>query len=1218
MSLSRSGVGRALVAAATLLTTIALGAPTPAATARADQGLNANEIPAAAEIVGLLTGRSLDGTAVTDPKPWADQTVDMVVALRDGAYYAYAKRGAVRFTRAPSGAGWAFTAEILDGKNPLADQDGTALHSLAEELAAREDDTVPPGCDPETDRDCRFFVGAGAVTYPNAYERIAAAFDSSRTGDIAIIPWNDGPASSAGEHGHLGVVQSRATLIVSGRGARRSPLPVEEEAALGVQNVDIAPTVAEALGVRPYFMDAREPARTLGGEPSTTALLRRQDGEVQTPLLEEPLNVFAVVVDGLEPEDISKTFTPNLWSLAESGRARRYLEGRANMVAETNANHAAMMTGAYGEVSGMVANAFYDQRAKAKRSLESPSLIRAETLFDAIERQKPGLKTAAVMGKEKLKRLFDCTRPAPSGPCGESTDNPEGVPVAHVRPDFLIGASTSFDPEEAPGEPATGSGYSLDTQIMDLAIELQGREDPDFTFVNLGLVDGIQHLFGAESPQGRAAVRGADLQIGRLVDYLKGAGKWQHSVVMVLADHSFQSTGDAVSAEVAGSEIGVENPATPHLSGGWIVLPDVLGTCPATSFTTVSHGGAASVYLTDPGYDPYAGTSLTTEQQDCLKTLRARALANTGVDEAMYRIPVSGDSAPIHPEWRLDSPRAGELLLTAKDANAFLDSRTSSAAAITGNHGGPSTRHIPFLVASGGTFLNGGSDGSNLARPIDIAPTAAWLLGVNPPDRSEGRVLTEAFSSHPSEAIYGEPRANRAAIFIFDANNSVDVHTLLAATDPTTGAAFTPCQQPPDPDDPVPNLRCLAAGGLVAEYGATAAWPSVTFPNHNTIGSGAYPGHHGIVNNSWYERETQRSESPIGATDPQNPVYFYTESLLSKDVETLHEAVHRTFGDWMGPDNHDPTKGDGAFTASVDEPSARGADFASLEQTNRLGEPAVAMNWARADELAADTTAECLEKNPEAYGVGTSLDHIGQGQARSLYQDPSHPAPKYLINNFALTDEAAHAFGPHTTCTLAAYRDADRRLGRVLGAMADAGVLGETLIVVTGDHGMESQRSSAGAPSVASELEKLGYRFVKEGAFVYLLSLDVSVSPDAFSSGQQVTVTVDVRDDDTGDPLGGAFVTVDSGGSTSGTTPEASAPERTTIPYPREISDALDAAEDLAGPDLGDHPTIENPVRAYTDSSGRVSLTFTPSAGQVTITVHRDGFNDRTLVFTAS
>jgi predicted AlkP superfamily pyrophosphatase or phosphodiesterase len=60
------------------------------------------------------------------------------------------------------------------------------------------------------------------------------------------------------------------------------------------------------------------------------------------------------------------------------------------------------------------------------------------------------------------------------------------------------------------------------------------------------------------------------------------------------------------------------------------------------------------------------------------------------------------------------------------------------------------------------------------------------------------------------------------------------------------------------------NLLALGADGAAAEA-MIPSFPSVTFPNHITLVTGLYPGHHGIVANSFY--------------DPQRKdVYSYTKT----------------------------------------------------------------------------------------------------------------------------------------------------------------------------------------------------------------------------------------------------------------------------------------------------------------------------------------------------
>ena len=308
--------------------------------------------------------------------------------------------------------------------------------------------------------------------------------------------------------------------------------------------------------------------------------------------------------------------------------------------------------------------------------------------------------------------------------------------------------------------------------------------------------------------------------------------------------------------------------------------------------------------------------------------------------------------------------------------------------------------------------------------------------------------------------------------------------------------------------------------------------------------------------------------------------------------------MHRTYGDWEPADG--PTSAN-AYTGSVNEPSARGADYATLEPTDTedgtatdgdthpsFPPPEAFGPTTNPADLAQDTTQGCAQD--QGYFTESSLDHLGQTQARRLYDAAlanGHPIPKYLINNFTLTDGAGHHFGPHTECTFAAYRDADRRLGRILGAMDQAGVLGETLIVVTGDHGGENvQEGRHGLPGELSGVlngAQPPVEHVMTDWQVYLRTVDVEASQTSFTPGQSATVTFTVTDDDhnaddTTRPIEGATVTVD--GVTAGAA--------------REDADT---------------------VSGTTNADGQVTLSFTPSSDTIFVKTNAAGFNEHLIRF---
>lgn len=461
----------------------------------------------------------------------------------------------------------------------------------------------------------------------------------------------------------------------------------------------------------------------------------------------ESRHVFLVVVDGLRPEDLTPSLMPRLTALLDQpcepggSCATVYEQARAVMVTETEPNHIAMLTGAYGGTSGMFASDAWDRRAGEKRRLDRPQLNLAETMFDVIEARRPDLSTAAVVGKDKLRRLLDCTR-TETGECGSSDDNPEARPVEHRRPDHLGGATTSpTDPRlDCPAEIASGSGFALGQCVMDVTLHLLKSVAPHFALVNLPDVDAASHLFGPGTPPALAAVADADRQIGRLVDRLRRLGRWDEAVVILTSDHNF---GALAPANVI------------FLDQIFLGFASNLEVEP---FAAVSHGGSASVYLTsleDPGRE------LTAGEQATLKALREAALATPGIQEALYRRPNHHDGGgahtleAVHPTWGFaGTGRVGDLFLTAEENYRLREHAAGPETLLVGEHGHPSDRHVPLIVLGGDPHVRDGrvppssppavderDDTARLeeqAEVVDLPPPLHGCTGREPRPRARG------------------------------------------------------------------------------------------------------------------------------------------------------------------------------------------------------------------------------------------------------------------------------------------------------------------------------------------------------------------------------------------------------------------------------------------------------------------------------------------------
>lgn len=464
---------------------------------------------------------------------------------------------------------------------------------------------------------------------------------------------------------------------------------------------------------------------------------------------ERPI-VYTVVLDGLDGDRVNAVNAPFISSLlaGQGGRSTFYPESRSVMIAETNPNHTAMITGAYGASSGIPGNAFAiyaplvsedscetkgpldESRAPSPTSGESASCPQAQMLFEAIKRQgnPDGLLSAAVLGKPKLGRIFAGKR-----------FNGQQRDVDHLWAPCDSGADDDDYCGPVQTNPATG--YAIDdatvmSEVIRTARDGVGPPDrrrrPDFTFVNLPQIDSAGHASGTDSGAYDVAITQADDQIERLVGELRSRGEWERTVMILLSDHSMETT--PVKTNLQG-----------RLTGSGISPED---------FVIVQNGSLDAVYLADRTSPGRFGL---------LKRARESALATPGVREALYRQPNPEDGGSantvdgVHPGWHAAGERSGDLLVMHDRNGAFSDPSLTSNP-IPGNHGGPQTRDNFFAVMGGGDYVRqqsvpGGADAffdDTLANPqqaenVDPSATVMGLFGLSPAANNQGRFLGEAF-----------------------------------------------------------------------------------------------------------------------------------------------------------------------------------------------------------------------------------------------------------------------------------------------------------------------------------------------------------------------------------------------------------------------------------------------------------------------------------------
>jgi hypothetical protein len=410
----------------------------------------------------------------------------------------------------------------------------------------------------------------------------------------------------------------------------------------------------------------------------------------------------------------------------------------------------------------------------------------------------------------------------------------------------------------------------------------------------------------------------------------------------------------------------------------------------------------------DAGFSVVSGTDPVADQDPLHGTPLSAALADPSPPAARNAYPFAAHrlvSAFADPE------RSPDLHVVHTAAHHWPE-----RGGHLGEHGSldAGQSRAPLVLSGRGVALQGVVPAA--ARVVDVAPTLAALAGVAEPARSldgdlDGRVLAECLDSDRPRHVLG---------LLWDGTNSNDLLDLA-------GRGVLPAV-----------ARLLARGGAL-QGGAIAEFPSVTLVNHTSALTGVGPGRHGIVGNVYFDRASGRQ---VLANDAST--WHSAGELLRPGVRTVFEVAAEA----------------GLSTACVNEPTDRGADYSTfaLVRASGTGDGARSLRSALPDPASDPrATGEFVAANGE-YAWGTQVDGLGLVQMEQIFSgtNAQWPEPPRLTWwNTTLTDAAHHAGGPYSAIARASLVDADRRLGVLLDLLETRGLLDETAILLTADHGSE-------------------------------------------------------------------------------------------------------------------------------------------------------------------
>jgi phosphonoacetate hydrolase len=478
----------------------------------------------------MVASASIDRAIGVLLDPDLDPIVDAVLRRVDtDAYEVLASDGRVRVQRRPEGASWAFDVEVLDGRNPFADQATDRFAGLDAELAGRW---------PTRSRNA----------YPFAYHQLAQLWDAPTAPDLAVLHtashnWED-QGGHLGEHGSIGVVQARAPFILAGAGVR-SLGRVERACRL----VDVAPTVLALLGMAP--------GDGIGENGlARSALLSRQDGEPLLDLLDgrPPQHVVGFLMDGTNPnvlhDAIERGEAPNIARLAAMGTTMGH-GAMASFPTVTLANHTGILTGCHPGHHGVLHNAWYDRSRGEQVITNSPDTWATsmqwlrpgvETIHQAIHRREPEAFTASVNEMCDVGADFSTFDLMRRRQRLAFPKQPEGIPFSterFVRPHKDYAWFTQVDHHGMQQATGIWRGSFLDEEYP----------TPRFMWVNLSLTDTAFHLGGPHSEIARASIADTDARIGAVFEAVEESGRFDDTAFFVVADHGMEESNPAVTGD---------------------------------------------------------------------------------------------------------------------------------------------------------------------------------------------------------------------------------------------------------------------------------------------------------------------------------------------------------------------------------------------------------------------------------------------------------------------------------------------------------------------------------------------------------------------------------------------------------------------------------------------------------------------------------------------
>lgn len=441
-----------------------------------------------------------------------------------------------------------------------------------------------------------------------------------------------------------------------------------------------------------------------------------------------PRRVVLIVCDGLRPDFVTDACMPNLARLGREGVF--FTRHHPVYPSSTEVNGTALATGCYPAHSTIIGNREFraDINPRIVLATEAPKTVRkgdavsggkylaVPTLAELMQRAG---EPTAVAGTKGVAILLDRSLARESEAAAKSRIlfGDDALPTGIFE--SLKNALGEFR-----GEPRFPNVYADHWTTRALTAEFWKGGLPRLSVLWLSDPDYTQHHKGIGAPDTLRALRSSDDNIGAVLAALDASGERANTDVFVASDHGFSTISRRINISdlltAAGLPVVRKNRTVPTPGD---ILVDGLGG--SVFFYVAGHDAATIGRLV--GFlqsSDFAGVVFT---RDGLPGTFAMSAAH-------FDSPAAPDVA-VAMRWNDEPDAFGAAGSVVSDGDRPVGLGTHASLCRYDMHN--------TLIAAGPDLRSGFADPLPTSN-VDVAPTLAHLLGLNPPPAMDGRVLQEA------------------------------------------------------------------------------------------------------------------------------------------------------------------------------------------------------------------------------------------------------------------------------------------------------------------------------------------------------------------------------------------------------------------------------------------------------------------------------------------